>query len=409
MYQLSDKQIDFILNDISARGVEMESLQQNLLDHICCIIENNLEETGDFEKFYQKTIKTFYKDELWEIEEETMQLLIFKNYYTMKKIMIISGVASAAIMVSGILFKLMHWPGTGALLTVAILTASLIFLPLMFTLKAKENQNKKNTLITGLATLSGITIGLGVLFKIMHWPGANVLGLISVGVMLFLFIPAYFFSGIRNPEQKTNTSVSSILIIIGCGLFLSMANLRPGIKIQRCHEISAQNLENSFDLFSQQTNSISDSLIHYSAVGKEKIVELKQLCDKICSRIEALKLKIVNQTEGTTVNKITYSDLEKYDNYDIPTSILFGNDDKNAEPELLSIKEDLKTLTVLSLRNYNKDFISIVGLSDKKDVSNDLSISWEEANLYHTPLLFVLNNLTQLQLNTRLVEMSCLK
>ena len=109
------------------------------------------------------------------------------------------------------------------------------------------------------------------------------------------------------------------------------------------------------------------------------------------------------------VNKITYSDLEKYDNYDIPTSILFGNDDKNAEPELLSIKEDLKTLTVLSLRNYNKDFISIVGLSDKKDVSNDLSISWEEANLYHTPLLFVLNNLTQLQLNTRLVEMSCLK
>ena len=69
MYQLSDKQIDHILNDIGARGVEMESLQQNLLDHICCIIEQDLEEKGDFESFYQKTIKTFYKDALWEIEE----------------------------------------------------------------------------------------------------------------------------------------------------------------------------------------------------------------------------------------------------------------------------------------------------------------------------------------------------
>ena len=82
MYQLSDEQIDYIFNDISARGVEMESLQQNLVDHICCIIERDLEENGDFGSFYEKTIKTFYKDALWEIEEETLQLLIFKNYYT---------------------------------------------------------------------------------------------------------------------------------------------------------------------------------------------------------------------------------------------------------------------------------------------------------------------------------------
>src|ERR1700755_3378054 len=98
MYHLSDQQIDHILSDISARGVEMESLQQNLLDHVCCIIEQNLEENGDFESFYQKTIKTFYKDALWEIEEETISLLIFKNYYTMKKIMINCGIFSAITM-----------------------------------------------------------------------------------------------------------------------------------------------------------------------------------------------------------------------------------------------------------------------------------------------------------------------
>ncbi|MBC7554972.1 MAG: hypothetical protein H7257_13460 [Taibaiella sp.] len=62
MYCISDKQIDYILSDISARGVELESLQLNLLDHICCLIENGLEENGDFERFYQEIIRKFYKD-----------------------------------------------------------------------------------------------------------------------------------------------------------------------------------------------------------------------------------------------------------------------------------------------------------------------------------------------------------
>ena len=130
MYCLSDKQIDYILNDIGARGVEMESLQQNLVDHVCCIIEQNLEVNGDFENFYQKTIQTFYKDELWEIEEETLLLLTYKNYYTMKKIMINSGIFSAFTFFAGSIFKIMHWPGSSPLIILAMLASSFIFLPL---------------------------------------------------------------------------------------------------------------------------------------------------------------------------------------------------------------------------------------------------------------------------------------
>jgi len=79
MYCINDQQIDFILDDISRHGIKIESLQQNLLDHICIIIEQNLEEDGDFEKFYNTTIKTFYKEELREIEEETIFLLNCKG------------------------------------------------------------------------------------------------------------------------------------------------------------------------------------------------------------------------------------------------------------------------------------------------------------------------------------------
>lgn len=89
MYRVSEEQIEFILDDIKKRGIEMEDLQLNLLDHICCILEKDLNETDDFNEKYNKTIKQFFKTELSEIEEETKLLTRFKNYYQMKRFLYI--------------------------------------------------------------------------------------------------------------------------------------------------------------------------------------------------------------------------------------------------------------------------------------------------------------------------------
>jgi hypothetical protein len=81
MYCLSDQQMEYIQKDIINHGIAIESLQHNLLDHICIIIEQNLEENGDFHQFYESTIPTFYKNELREIEDEAIFLLSCKGIY----------------------------------------------------------------------------------------------------------------------------------------------------------------------------------------------------------------------------------------------------------------------------------------------------------------------------------------
>jgi len=81
MYTLSDQQVDFILDDIRRHGIEIEDLQQNLLDHICILVEQNLEENGDFEQYYSSVISSFYRQEMREIEEETLFLLTHKTPY----------------------------------------------------------------------------------------------------------------------------------------------------------------------------------------------------------------------------------------------------------------------------------------------------------------------------------------
>src|SRR3954464_8450404 len=110
MYNLTEEQIDYILNDIRRNGVDMEDLQFNLLDHICCIIEQELKENDDFERFYYETVKRFYKRDLREIEEETINLLTFKNYYAMRKVLIAAGVFSVFAFITGSAFKFMYWP-----------------------------------------------------------------------------------------------------------------------------------------------------------------------------------------------------------------------------------------------------------------------------------------------------------
>ncbi|MBA3706317.1 MAG: hypothetical protein H0W84_10610, partial [Bacteroidetes bacterium] len=229
MYTLSEQQIDLILNDIKSRGVEMEDLQLNLLDHICCIIECELELDGNFENFYQEIIPRFFKKELKEIEEETIFLLTFKNYYAMKKSMIRTGVISVIALIAGSFFKIMHWPGASILLVLGIGGISLIFLPLMFLLKTKDSNSKRDKLIVAISSVIGILLCLATLFSVMHWPGARngFFWLTAISISTFILIPVYFFTGIRNPDTKVNTIVTSIVLIGATGLLFTMINLRP--------------------------------------------------------------------------------------------------------------------------------------------------------------------------------------
>jgi hypothetical protein len=227
MYTLSEQQIDFILNDIKSRGVVMEDLQLNLLDHICCIVENELNLDDDFDQFYQDIIPRFFKKELKEIEEETILLLTFKNYYTMKKIMLISGIFSVTTFLIGSFLKFMHLPGASVMLFLGIMTLSLFFLPLMFVLKIKDVNTTREKVVAGIGTLAGMLVSISILFKVMHWPFANIMGGGALFVFVFIFIPLYFFSGVRNPDTKLNTIVSTILFVGASGLLFTLINMRP--------------------------------------------------------------------------------------------------------------------------------------------------------------------------------------
>lgn len=349
MYCISEAQIDFILDDISARGVGMESLQQNLLDHICCVIEHNLEEDGDFEGFYQKTIVTFYKSELKEIEEETIKLLIHKNYYVMKKIMLDSGGFSVATLTLGIFLKFMHWPGAAVCILLGVIILSFVFLPLMFTLKAKEQQSNKDKFVAGTGTLAAILMSLGVMFKMMHWPGANMLCSIALVIVLVVFLPIYFFSGIRNPQTKVNTIVSSVLLFAGCSLVLALVRIPSSSK--REYVANTNYFLGNEQIVANEQRLLTESHVDFNVTDSDG-AKINQLC---------ADLKVFLLEKETGVKKLD-SDFENSGTW---ISDNYANDYFKGAPEQSEKLNELER----TIKIYNEKYASGSGFIPIKNTS----------------------------------------
>lgn len=127
---LNEEQIDLIRDEIMLQGVTMPDLADSLLDHICCAMEES--EDTNFNRSLSQAFRSFGIHPLKEIQIETIQLLIIKKETIMKRTMYILGFIAAFLTTTGILFKIMHWPGAHVLLVVGISILNFGFLPMYF-------------------------------------------------------------------------------------------------------------------------------------------------------------------------------------------------------------------------------------------------------------------------------------
>ncbi len=128
--ELSSEQIDFIHQDIQEKGITMPELADSLTDHICCALEAGLHQ--DFDSAYSTVLAEFGEADLANIQTETIYLLTYKRQIIMKKLMFILAYVAIVLCGTGILFKIQHWPGANMMTTLGILLLNFGYLPLYF-------------------------------------------------------------------------------------------------------------------------------------------------------------------------------------------------------------------------------------------------------------------------------------
>jgi hypothetical protein len=193
--KLSQELVEVIRRRIDKSDITMERLKDDVLDHVCCVVESKMKDGKSFEVSLQEAFHEVAPHGLDEIQRKTFYLLQSPRFFLMKGIVYSIGLFSAAALSLGWLFVLLRWPGGPEMLNYGSLVFLMIFVPMLVLSQRKtplKLQRDKLRQLIGIT--SSLTVGLSIVFKLFHLQGGELILVAGVLMFTFGFLPFLFFS-----------------------------------------------------------------------------------------------------------------------------------------------------------------------------------------------------------------------
>jgi TolA-binding protein len=367
MCLLNKTQVELIEKDVEQASITLSHLADDLIDHICCEVEDLMSQHQTFEEAYEKVKQQSGISVLKKIQDDT-QFLIDKNYRIMKSFMKVIGNISLALIMFGTVFKIMHWPGASIILTVGFASVCAIFFPLAVYVNYKKVSQSKNLVLHIVLLISGITFMAGVIFKIMHWPFGTVLLFFGYLSLIVVALPLFLITKVRSAKDKKDKNIyilgflalmifasanmfkffhwpgAAILLLVGAFLLVSIflplytwRSIKKEGKITGQYiytiivsmflvmftslmalNVSENHLQNFVDhgnneksiaaFLKDKNNAYANSLIQKpdSLVNTEQIIHINKKAEEISHFIEQVQEEMLQKVEHTNNRPIEY-------------------------------------------------------------------------------------------------------
>lgn len=307
---LSSENIDFIYHDVQEKGITMDVLLDEMVDHICCSIEPEIDKGISFEAAYNNLMDTIESSTFKNVQHQTL-LSINLKFQNMKKVMIVLGSLGALLLWSGSILKMLHLPYASIILLLGAVITVLGFLPLFFYTSYKEQTEKKNFLlpVTSYLTLSFLIIGL--LFKVMHWPGAAIALLIGEFLLVLLFLPLYLVNAYKKAsETKVKVGYVLLIVLIGFGIIFMVSSTRLSKNIVDRYDSINSNAMYVIQKFTNQNDSLMKVFkMNESYVEiQSQVDKLRELSYNLDLHIEKIKTELKNYSNVNTDGTIKFKD-----------------------------------------------------------------------------------------------------
>jgi len=413
MAELTPKEIHILSQEIEKQGLTYTLLQNELLDHLCCDIEAKMEEGLEFLKAFEEVKQRLENHRIQQIQEDTL-VLVNHKYRMMKKFMYIIGTIAPSLIILGAFFKLQHWPGASVAITLGTFLLAVVYLPVFAMVSIRDTREKgkkvnKTLYITGVIT--GFFFLTGVLFKIMHWPGAGVALLVSVLLVVVLFIPILVRHALRDKENQLQNF--SILIFI---LALMAVNIMVfALRVSK-NVITSMALNAEGNMLTSQTVESRTSMILDRALilGPDSIPHLEQaemlhqnsnLLDKYLHELMAEiviathedNLAAVGPDHEIQLRKAGYQDSNRG-----VYQVLLSDEDQI--PEGISLKKAVEEHRELLLSLASPELDPTIQILLQTGPMGPDQLEWLDYHFYGVPMTGALNILSGLQFNIRYLE-----
>jgi hypothetical protein len=203
---LDKNQIEQIRKYVIESNVTILSLRDDLVDHLCCEVESRISEGKSFQEAVVEALSHYRPEDLYEVEQQT-EFLLHPNKVIMKKLTYFIGLAATISMTIGLMFKIMHMPGADQLVNYGFFAFAFLFLPVV--LFRKVNKASHVSIPEKLKAILGIVSAVGFLLAVitkmrMEIDLATIFLFSTTGIFCFGFLPLHFYEMYRNSLREAN-------------------------------------------------------------------------------------------------------------------------------------------------------------------------------------------------------------
>lgn len=174
------------------------------------------------------------------------------------------GLIITSVIFLGALLKINHWPGGGQLLILGIVTLVMVFLPLALRNHFRAEGGRKNLLLYIVTWLTCFVVFGGMLFKMMHWPGAGKALLIALPFPYVVFLPVFLFITSKDKKFSIHNTIAVLFLLAGTSITSALLALN----------VSKDRLDDSMRL-SRVYNRIEAVLDKIPAAAGQEPVKIK--------------------------------------------------------------------------------------------------------------------------------------
>lgn len=133
----------------------------------------------------------------------------------MKQKLYLLGLAFMMLVMLGSIFKILHWPLAGIILTAGLFLTAFVFVPLALINYYRSAENGKRNLLLHIVTwLTCVIVFAAMLFKLMHWPFAGLLLTIALPLPYIVFLPVYLSSISGNKNHNIYHTVAVLFLLV---------------------------------------------------------------------------------------------------------------------------------------------------------------------------------------------------
>jgi len=322
----------------------------------------------------------------------------------MKNKTYIFGLICILLIVAGCIAKIQHWPGGGISLTLGFSLFTLVFMPTALINSFRTETDKKLRTLYIIAYICILIDCTGVLFKVQHWPGTNILMIISIPLPFVLFLPVYLLSIRKNKQLNYN---NLLLVLFFFAYFASISallaiNVSKGILDE--YVDSANNYEEQAKLSKLQTEILIGNLPASNSkdsIRRETLLKIKAASSSLYKLIDNMKIGIVrgagdnSQLAIDTEGNVDLSKICNLDNKNIYNNEIFIKKSNELKKEMTAYRNFL-------MASLNPKEVEVATyIRNLLDTPND----WKSAEFDDKIMIAIMDALSSIKNKVALAEL----